>query len=66
VQVKLERVKVRTRRIGEFVEITALVAEAVARSGVREGVALVRSRHTTAAVTAASPTRACTRACATP
>ena len=54
-RVKLDRVEVRTHRIGEFVEITALVAEAVARSGVREGVALVRSRHTTAAVTCSEP-----------
>jgi len=53
--VKLDRIEVRTRRIGEFVEITAAVAEAVARSGVREGVALVRSRHTTAAVTCSEP-----------
>lgn len=54
-EVKLERIKVRTRRIGEFVEITEQVAGAVTRSGVSEGVALVRSRHTTAAVTCSEP-----------
>jgi secondary thiamine-phosphate synthase enzyme len=55
VKVQLERISVRTRRIGEFVEITQLVAEAVTQSGVREGVALVRSRHTTAAITCNEP-----------
>lgn len=54
-QVKLDRVAVSTRGIGEFVEITREVGEAVARSGVREGVVLVRSRHTTAAVTCNEP-----------
>jgi secondary thiamine-phosphate synthase enzyme len=53
--VHLDRISVNTKSIGEFVEITALVAEAVARSGVREGIALVRSRHTTAAVTCSEP-----------
>jgi secondary thiamine-phosphate synthase enzyme len=53
--VHLDRISVQTKSIGEFVEITALVAEAVARSGVREGIALVRSRHTTAAVTCSEP-----------
>lgn len=53
--VKLDRINVRTHRIGEFVEITAAVADAVARSGVREGVALVRSRHTTAAIVCNEP-----------
>jgi len=54
-QVKLEQVTVQTRGIGHFAEITDLVAEAVARSGVREGIALVRSRHTTAAITCNEP-----------
>lgn len=54
-QVKLERLRVRTSGIGDFVEITQAVGEAVARSGVREGIALVRSRHTTAAITCNEP-----------
>ena len=52
---KPERISVQTRGIGHFVEITGEVGEAVARSGVREGVALVRSRHTTAAITCNEP-----------
>jgi secondary thiamine-phosphate synthase enzyme len=35
----------------EFVDITEAVQREVAASGVREGVALLRSRHTTAALT---------------
>jgi secondary thiamine-phosphate synthase enzyme len=54
-QVKLERVSVRTKGNGHFAEITGAVAEAVARSSVREGIALIRSRHTTAAVTCSEP-----------
>jgi secondary thiamine-phosphate synthase enzyme len=52
---KLDRISVQTRGIGHFVEITGEVAEAIARSGVREGIALVRSRHTTAAITCNEP-----------
>lgn len=54
-QVKLEQINVRTRGIGEFVEVTGEVDAAVRRSGVGEGVALVRSRHTTAAITCNEP-----------
>ena len=54
-RVKLEQIDFKTRGIGEFVEITAEVDAAVQRSGVREGIALVRSRHTTAAVTCNEP-----------
>ncbi len=53
--VKLDRINVRTSGIGNFVEITDDVAAAVARAGVREGIALVRSRHTTAAITCNEP-----------
>lgn len=53
--VKLDQLTVRTRAIGDFVEITHAVAEVVARAGVREGIALVRSRHTTAAITCNEP-----------
>jgi secondary thiamine-phosphate synthase enzyme len=53
--IKLERIEVRTKRIGEFVEVTRFVDEAVVRSGVREGIALVRSRHTTAALVVSEP-----------
>ena len=54
-RVHVARVSVRTGGIGEFVEITRDVDEVVAASGVREGIALVRSRHTTAAVTCSEP-----------
>jgi secondary thiamine-phosphate synthase enzyme len=54
-QVKLEKVGVRTRGIGEFVEITREVDEVVRASGIAEGIALVRSRHTTAAITCNEP-----------
>jgi secondary thiamine-phosphate synthase enzyme len=54
-QVKLDKISVRSRGIGDFVEITNDVAEAVQRAGVREGIALVRSRHTTAAITCNEP-----------
>jgi secondary thiamine-phosphate synthase enzyme len=54
-QVRLDRIGVQTRGIGDFVEVTPQIADAVARSGVREGVALVRSRHTTAAITCNEP-----------
>jgi secondary thiamine-phosphate synthase enzyme len=53
--VRLEKISVRTHRIGEFVEITDDIAGAVERAGVREGIALVRSRHTTAAITCNEP-----------
>lgn len=54
-QVKLEQLSVPTRGIGHFAEITREVDECVRRSGVREGIALVRSRHTTAAITCNEP-----------
>lgn len=47
----LRQVSVRTERALQFVDITDAVAREVAASGVREGVALLRSRHTTAALT---------------
>lgn len=53
--VALEKIIVRTRAIGEFVEITGDVEAAVARSAIVEGIALVRSRHTTAAITCNEP-----------
>jgi secondary thiamine-phosphate synthase enzyme len=55
VSVRLERISVRTKGIGDFTEITDLVDQAVARTGVREGVVLLRSRHTTAALTCSEP-----------
>lgn len=54
-QVKLEQLSVPTRGIGHFAEITREVDACVRRSGVREGIALVRSRHTTAAITCNEP-----------
>jgi secondary thiamine-phosphate synthase enzyme len=54
-RLKLERVSVRTKGNGDFAEITAAVGEAVTRAGVREGIVLLRSRHTTAAITCSEP-----------
>jgi secondary thiamine-phosphate synthase enzyme len=51
----LEKISVQTRRIGEFVEISRDIAGLVAASGITEGIALVRSRHTTAAITCNEP-----------
>jgi secondary thiamine-phosphate synthase enzyme len=45
-----EAVTLRTEARQQFVEITELVAERVRRSGVQDGLVLVQSRHTTAAV----------------
>jgi secondary thiamine-phosphate synthase enzyme len=53
--VVLEKLAVRTRRIGDFVEISRDIDAVVAASGVNEGIALVRSRHTTAAITCNEP-----------
>ena len=54
-RVKLAQLKIRTRRINEWVEITRDVDDAVTASGVGEGIVLVRSRHTTAAITCSEP-----------
>jgi secondary thiamine-phosphate synthase enzyme len=43
-------VRLRTERRLQFVDLTALVAERVRRSGIREGLVTVQSRHSTAAV----------------
>jgi secondary thiamine-phosphate synthase enzyme len=53
--VKLEQISVRTRGIGHFAEITDEIEACVRRAGVVEGIALVRSRHTTAAITCNEP-----------
>lgn len=45
-----EEVAVATKAALEFVDVTRLVAEAVARSGVAEGLVSIQSLHTTAAV----------------
>jgi secondary thiamine-phosphate synthase enzyme len=50
VRVCRDVVRIRTDRSLQFVDLTALVAERVRRSGVREGLVSVQSRHTTAAV----------------
>ena len=50
VRVCRDLVRIRTERSLQFVDLTALVAERVRRSGVREGMVSVQSRHTTAAV----------------
>jgi secondary thiamine-phosphate synthase enzyme len=49
--VSLRQVSVATKQAPQFVDITEAVEREVAASGVREGVVLLRSRHTTAALT---------------
>lgn len=49
--VSLRQVSVPTKKALQFVDITDGVAREVEASGVREGVVLLRSRHTTAALT---------------
>ena len=43
-------VRLRTEKPLQFVDLTALVAERVRRSGIRDGTITIQSRHTTAAV----------------
>ncbi len=45
-----DRVELRTERPLQLIDLTALVAERVRRSGIREGMVNVQSRHTTAAI----------------
>jgi secondary thiamine-phosphate synthase enzyme len=47
----METLEIRTGRRAELVDITRRVQEAVARAGVREGMVLLQSLHTTAGVT---------------
>ena len=47
----MEIVEVRTSRRAELLEVTGRVEEVVARSGVKSGVVVVQSLHTTAALT---------------
>jgi secondary thiamine-phosphate synthase enzyme len=47
----VHRFNIRTRSRNEFVEITAEVRQAVRASGVRSGICVVYSPHTTAAIT---------------
>ena len=47
----MTRLGVRTEKRCEFVEITGTVAEAVRKSGVKEGIVLIYCPHTTAGVT---------------
>ena len=47
----MEIVELRTERRSELVDVTRRVQEVVARSGVRSGIAVVQSLHTTAAIT---------------
>jgi secondary thiamine-phosphate synthase enzyme len=49
--VSMRQVSVRTSKAPQFVDITDAVSREVEASGVREGVVLLRSRHTTAALT---------------
>lgn len=50
VRVCRDVVHLRTERAVQFIDLTELVAERVRRSGIREGMVTVQSRHTTAAV----------------
>jgi len=47
----MEIVELRTHRRSELVDVTRRVQEVVERSGVRAGIAVVQSLHTTAAIT---------------
>jgi secondary thiamine-phosphate synthase enzyme len=47
----MEEIRIRTRRRGEMQDITGRVREIVARSGMDEGVVVLQSLHTTAALT---------------
>ena len=47
----MEKLRIRTTRRDEMREITAQVRDVVRRSGVREGLVLVQSLHTTAGLT---------------
>jgi secondary thiamine-phosphate synthase enzyme len=47
----MEEIRVRTGERNALVEITGQVEEAVRRTGVREGIVVVQSLHTTAALT---------------
>lgn len=47
----MEEIRVRTRHRADLVEITEQVRQAVARSGVSDGVVVLQSLHTTAGLT---------------
>ena len=47
----MEEIRIRTHRRGEMQDITDRVREIVARSGMDEGVVVLQSLHTTAALT---------------
>ena len=47
----MEEIRIRTERRGEMQDITGRVREVVSRSGVDEGVVVLQSLHTTAALT---------------
>ncbi len=47
----MEKIQVKTGTRIEFVDITSRVRDAIAKSGVREGIAVVHVSHTTAGIT---------------
>jgi secondary thiamine-phosphate synthase enzyme len=47
----MEEIRIRTHRRGEMLDITGRVREIVAKSGMDEGVVVLQSLHTTAALT---------------
>lgn len=52
---KLSQLSVQTRGAGHFAEITREIERCVSEAEITEGIALVRSRHTTAAITCNEP-----------
>jgi len=49
-QVRHDRIVVKTRRPFEFVDLTTRVAEILLRSGIRQGIVSVQTRHTTTSI----------------
>ena len=47
----MELIRIRTRERSQFLDITRLVEEVLAQTGMREGVMVLQSLHTTAALT---------------
>lgn len=54
-RMRLTQVRVQTKAPRQFIDITDAVRREVEASGVQEGVVLLRSRHTTAAIACTEP-----------
>ncbi len=48
---RVQRIDVRTKRREEVIDVTVLVEQAVAKSGVRDGLVWIATPHTTAGIT---------------